>query len=218
MRMPPMRRMFDSPHEEPVLRRRIALAALCLAEFGVVLAYQGTTIILPQVERSLGLSTSTAQWLVSANAIAFGGLLLPAGRAADLFGRKRLFVAGSALFGAASLAAGLAPTVGWLLAARMLQGTGTALFTPATIALLADIFPDGPERRRALAFWGAAGPLGGVGAILLGSALASALGWRASFLLGVPLTIFVVLLAQAVLPATTACHGGHLDPRGACAG
>jgi MFS family permease len=203
---------------EPAPKRQMALLVLCLAQFGVVLSYQGTAILRPVVERALDLPTSTTQWLISANALAFGGFLLPAGRAADLFGHRRLFLVGTALFGGASLAAGLAPTVEWLIAARILQGVGTAFFTPATIALLADIFPEGPERRRALAFWGAAGPIGGVIAILVGAALASALGWRAVFLLGAPISLPVVLLALAVLPAAHTPGRDRLDPVGAGAG
>jgi MFS family permease len=205
-------------HAGTAPKRRFALVVLCLAQFGLVLAFQGTVVSLPEIERALGLSVSTTQWLIGANALAFGGLLLPAGRAADLFGHQRLFLAGSALFGGASLAAGLAPTVEWLIAARVLQGVGTALFTPATIALLADIFPEGAERRRALAFWGAAGPLGGVIAILLGGALASALGWRAVFLLGAPITLPIVLVGKAVLPLTNPRGRDRLNPFGACLG
>jgi MFS family permease len=210
--------IHQTDHAGRVPRNTFALVVLCLAQFGIVLAYQGTTISLPEVERSFDLSVSTSQWLVSANALAYGGLLLPAGRAADLLGHRRLFLAGSAIFGGASLAAGLAPTVEWLIAARALQGVGTALFTPAMIALLADTFPEGAARSRALAFWGAAGPLGGVGAILLGGALASALGWRAVFLLGAPITLVVVLLAKAVLPAVHTRPRGRLDPFAALAG
>ena len=197
---------------------RYALLILCLAQFGVVLAYQGTTISLPEVERSFNLSVSTSQWLVSINALTYGGLLLPAGRAADLFGHRRIFVLGSALFGGASLLAGLAPTVEWLLVARALQGVGTACFTPAMIALLADMYPEGPERNRALAFWGASGPLGGVCAILMGGALASALGWRAVFLIGAPISLIVVLVALAVLPATQRRVSARFDPFGAMIG
>lgn len=203
---------------EPLAKQRFALAVLCLAQFGVVLAYQGTTISLPNVERSFNLSVSTSQWLVSINALTFGGLLLPAGRAADLFGHRRLFLFGSALFGAASLAAGLAPTVEWLIAARAFQGVGTACFTPAMIALLADIFPEGAERNRALAFWSAAGPVGGVSAILMGGALASAMGWRAVFVLGTPITFAVVFIAFAVLPPGRARSQGRFDPLAALVG
>jgi MFS family permease len=177
-----------------------ALVVLCLAQFGIVLAFQGTAITLPDIERGFALPVSASQWLVSANAVAYGGLLLPAGRAGDLFGHRRLFIGGSVLFGCASLMAGLAPNFEWLIVARIIQGVGAACFTPAMFALLADIFPDGSERRRALAAWGTAGPLGGVIAILAGGALASAVGWRAMFLLGALLVIPVVVLALTVLP------------------
>jgi MFS family permease len=119
---------FD--HAEPMPKSSLALVVLCLAQFGIVLAFQGTAIIMPEVETALDLPVSTTQWLISANALAYGGLLLPAGRAADIFGHRRLFILGSALFGAASLAAGLAPTVEWLIAARVLQGVGAALTYP----------------------------------------------------------------------------------------
>jgi MFS family permease len=184
-----------------VSKHTAALIVLCLAQFGIVLAFQGTAITLPEIERGFALPVSASQWLVSANAVAYGGLLLPAGRAADLFGHRRLFIGGSLLFGVASLLAGLAPTFAWLIVARVLQGVGAACFTPAMFALLADIFPEGPERRRALAAWGTAGPLGGVIAILAGGALASAMGWRAMFLLGAMLVIPVAGLALAFLPA-----------------
>jgi MFS family permease len=213
-----LRHYHDISLEDRAVSHRFALLVLCLAQFGVVLAFQGTAISLPEVERSFDLSVSSSQWLISANALAYGGLLLPSGRAADLFGHRRLFILGTALFGVASLAAGFAPTVELLIAARVLQGVGTACFTPAMIALLADIFPDGPERRRALAFWGAAGPAGGVIAILLGGALASAIGWRAVFLLGAPITIAVALLAISALPSAHASTRDRLDPFGALAG
>jgi MFS family permease len=199
--------LLTASRAAPASKHRAALAVLCLAQFGIVLAFQGTAITLPDIERGFNLPVSASQWLVSANAVAYGGLLLPAGRAADLFGHRRLFVGGSALFGAASLMAGLAPNFEWLICARVLQGGGAAMFTPAMFALLADIFPDGSERRRALAAWGTAGPLGGVIAILAGGALASAVGWRAMFLLGAFLVIPVVLLALAVLPV------GQVRPR-----
>lgn len=209
---------LDLDQNEPVRKRTLALVVLCLAQFGIVLAFQGTAIVMPEVEAALNLPVSTTQWLISANALAYGGLLLPAGRAADIFGHRRLFILGSALFGVASLAAGLAPTVQWLIAARILQGVGAALFTPAMIALLADVFPDGPERRRALAVWGVSGPLGGIAAILLGGALASVLGWRAMFLLGAPIAVPVVLMARAVLPDIQARRRDRLDPVGSVTG
>jgi MFS family permease len=198
--------------------RRIALAALCLAQFCVVLAFQGTALALPEVDRALDLSVTTTQWLVSANALAFGGLLLPAGRAADLYGHRRVFMIGTALFAAASLAAGLAPNAIWLIAARALQGAGTALFAPAGYALLTETFTEEPAQRRALAIWTAAGPLGGIGAILLGGVLAAAFGWRAVFVLGAPVVLPALLLARSVLPESKGRQQARLDPVGVGAG
>lgn len=199
-------------------RGGLALVTLCLAQFVVVLIFQGTSISLPQIERVLGLSPTTAQWLVSANALAFGGLLLLAGRAADLFGHRRLFAAGLALFAAASLAAGLAPTPVWLIAARAAQGAGAALFAPAALALLTAAFPEGPARHRALAGWGAAGPLGGVAAVLLGGALAAALGWRSIFILAVPLALLALAISRVVFSSDAPRAPGRLDLRGTVAG
>jgi MFS family permease len=198
--------------------KELVLAALCLAQFGVVLAFQGTAIVLPEVETALRVSGSTSQWLVSANALAFGGLLLPAGRAADLFGHRRLFLIGTALFAVSSLAAGLAPTAWMLIAARAVQGVGTALSAPAALALLADTFPEGGERRRALARWGAAGPMGGIAAVILGGALATMIGWRAVFMLGVPVAVGALILGRSVLPAHPGRALGRINPLGACAG
>jgi MFS family permease len=198
--------------------RRFALVALCLAQFCVVLAFQGTAIALPEVDQALELSVTTTQWLVSANALAFGGLLLPAGRAADLYGHRRVFMTGTALFAVSSLAAGLAPNAVWLIAARALQGAGTALFAPAAYALLTETFPEGPAQRRALVIWTAAGPLGGIGAILLGGVLAAAFGWRAVFLLGAPMVLPALLIARSVLPESRRRDRGRLDPVGVGAG
>ncbi len=199
-------------------RGGLTLITLCLAQFVTVLSFQGAAISLPEIQRALGLSPTTAQWLVSANALAFGGLLLVGGRAADLFGHRRLFAAGLALFAAASLAVGLAPAAGWLIAARAAQGAGTALFAPAALALLAGSFPEGPARHRALAAWGAAGPLGGVAAVLLGGALVGALGWRSVFVLAMPLALLPLAIAPIVFPDDARLAAGRLDLRDTIAG
>ena len=208
----------ESIRNDSTVRRHLALVALCLAQFGVVLGFQGTAVSLPEIERGLNLSVSSSQWLIGANALAYGGLLLPAGRAADLFGHRRMFIVGSTIFAIASLAAGLAPSFELLIAARVLQGAGTAISTPAMFALLADIFAEGTERRRALAFWGAAGPLGGVGAVLLGGAMAEVLGWRAVFLLGAPITLPALIFARSIFPDSHQRLRGRLDPLGALTG
>lgn len=178
---------------------RMALAVLCLAQFVVVLAFQGTALVLPQVERAFALSSNSSQWLISVNALTFGALLLPAGRAADAYGHRRLFMIGTALFVVASTLAGFAPAIEWLIGARGLQGAATAMFAPAAFALLTDTFPEGEARRKAIAFWSAAGPVGGIGAVLLGGLLADVLGWRAVFMIGAVVVLPPLLLSRSVL-------------------
>ena len=199
-------------------RCRVALATLSLAQFVVVLNFQGASIALPEIQRVFGMSPSTAQWLISANALAFGGLLLVSGRAADLFGHRRLFALGLALFATTSLAVGLAPTASWLIVARAGQGIGTALFVPASLALLAGTFPEGPARHRALAMWGAAGPLGGVAAVLISGALVGVLGWSAIFVLSVPLALLSLGMTPGSFSSKTERGTGQLYPWGAVAG
>ncbi len=199
-------------------RTGLALVTLCLTQLVVVLNFQGASIALPEIQRVFGLSTVSSQWLVNANALAFGGLLLVAGRAADLFGHRRLFSLGLALFAASSFAVGFAPSAGWLIVARAIQGAGTALFVPACLALLAASFPEGPARHRALGVWGAAGPVGGLAAILAGGALAEVVGWRAIFLLAVPFALVALVLTPIAFPRETDRVPGGLDLRSTIAG
>src|SRR5207247_10650976 len=134
----------------------------------------------------LGLSQATLAWVVSAYMLTFGGLLLLGGRVADLFGRRRLFLVGIALFGLASLLDGLAQSQGMLIGARALQGIGAALATPAALALVTALFPPGPERVKALGVWGALSGLGFAVGILLGGAITEAASWRWVFLVNIP--------------------------------
>ena len=176
-----------------------ALALLCAAQFVVVLNFQVGSIALPAIGRGLALSPGGLQWVVSANALAFGGTLLLGGRLADLYGHRRLFMLGLAIFAVASLACGLAPLPAVLIAARAAQGLGTALATPAALALLTDAYPEGEARNRALGIWGAAGPVGGIAGLLLGGLLADSLGWRWVFFPGVPVAALIVALAPRAL-------------------
>ncbi len=163
-----------------------ALALLCAAQFLTVLNFQVATVALPGIGRDLAFSQQGLQWVVGAHALAFGGALLLAGRLADIAGHRRLFMVGIGTFAGATLACGLAPSGALLLAARVAQGIGAALFTPAALALLGDTFPKGAARGRALGIWGAAGPLGGIAGLLGGGLLAGALGWRWVFFIAVP--------------------------------
>lgn len=196
-----------------------ALALLCAAQFVGVLNFQVGSIALPAIGRGLALSPGGLQWVVSANALAYGGALLLGGRLADLYGHRRLFMVGLALFGAASLACALAPWATILIAARSAQGLGTALSIPAAMALLADTYPEGKGRNRALGIWGASGPLGGITGLLLGGVLADTLGWRWIFVPSATVATLVVLLAPRLLAAhRERAATARLDVAGALTG
>src|SRR3954454_1610137 len=150
----------------------MVLALLCVAQFMVVLDVTIVAVALPSIRRDLGMDPATLQWVVTAYTLAFGGLLVPAGRLADLAGRRRVLTAGLALFTSASLACGLAASAALLVGARVVQGVGAALVAPAALALLAVAFPDGAGRRRAVAAWTAAAAGGGASGWLLGGVLA----------------------------------------------
>ena len=177
-------------------RRWIALAALAVAQFMVFLDETVVNVALPSIKSDLGFSQATLAWVVSIYIVVFGGLVLLGGRVADLLGRRRMFLLGTAVFGIASLLDGLAQTQGMLLGARALQGIGAALATPAALALVTALFPAGAQRAKALGVWGALSGLGFAVGILLGGAITQAASWRSVFLINVP----VALAALAVIP------------------
>ncbi len=158
-------------------------------------------VALPDIGRELGFSDQTLQTVISAYAVAFGGFLLLGGRAADLLGRRRMFIAGLFLYAIASLAGGLAGAPEVLLATRVVQGLGGALVFPATLSLINTTFAEGAERNQALAVWGGAGAAGLVIGVLLGGALTTALGWQAVFLVNVPLATVALGLAFSLIAA-----------------
>ena len=131
-------------------RLGLALLVIATAQLMVVLDLNIVTVALPHIQTALHFSGSNLEWVVNAYAVAFGGLLLLGGRAGDLLGRRRMFVAGLLLFSAASLAGGLATSQAWLLAARAVQGVGGAIVAPAALSLIATTFPEGPPRNRAV--------------------------------------------------------------------
>jgi EmrB/QacA subfamily drug resistance transporter len=196
------------------------LALLCAAQFVLVLDVTVVGVALPAIRRELGFGEAGLQWVVSGYVLAFGGLLLVAGRLADVLGRRRLFVAGIGVFTLGSLACGLAGSGAALVAARALQGTGAALATPAALALVTTTFPAGPERTRALGVWTAAAPVGGAAGLLLGGVLTQAFGWPAVFLVNVPIGAAAVALAPLVLPRDERPRGriARLDVAGAALG
>ncbi|MFJ8011303.1 MFS transporter [Streptomyces sp. NPDC096339] len=154
-----------------------ALAALAAAQFTVMLATSIVNVALPQIRSGAGLSDGGTTWVVNAYGLAFGALLLAGGRLADLLGRRRVLIAGLALFAAASTAAGLAASSGVLITARAVQGLGAAAIAPASLALAMELFPSGPGRGRALGVWGAVSGAGGAAGVLLGGAVTQAWGW-----------------------------------------
>ncbi len=200
-------------------RRAAGTAALALLAFGQLIAaldYNIVFVALPEIGSDLGFSAQNLQWVVSAYAVAFGGLLLFGGRAADVLGRRRMFITAMTLYGLASLAGGLTDSGGVLIAARAVQGIGGALLMPATLSLIFGLFAEGRARNRALAIWGGAGAVGLAAGSLLGGVLTHAFGWSAVFLVNVPLTAVAFVGALAVLPHDGARdRGTALDLRGA---
>jgi EmrB/QacA subfamily drug resistance transporter len=185
----------------PALGRRGAavLALLCVAQFVDVLGVTIVVVALPSIQRDLGFSAAGLQWVVSTYALLFGGFLMLSGRAADLYGRRRLFVSGLALFAAASLACGLARSPAWLVVARAVQGLGAALVVPAALSILTTTFSAGGVRNRALGIWTAAAAGGGAAGFLLGGLLTQGLGWRWVFLVNVPVVAAALVLAPALI-------------------
>jgi EmrB/QacA subfamily drug resistance transporter len=180
----------------PADRRWLALAVLAVAQFMVLLDETVVNVALPSIEGDLGLSQSSLAWVVNAYILMFGGLLLLGGRIADLFGRRRVFLIGVALFGVASLVDGLAGSANVLLGARAVQGVGAALATPAALSLVTTLFASGPDRTRALAIWGALSGLGFAIGIMLGGVITEVASWRWVFLINVP----VAMATVAVVP------------------
>ena len=190
---------LDSTSSAPDRRRWLGLAALCAAFFMVILDVAIVNVALPTIQVDLGFSQKNLQWVVSAYALTFGGLLLLGGRTADLLGRRRLFVAGLGAFTAASLLAGLAWSEEVLIAARALQGIGAAVMTPAALSILMTTFREGAERNTALGVWGAVGASGGTVGVLLGGILTDTIGWEWIFFLNVPVGLAVMAAAPVLL-------------------
>jgi EmrB/QacA subfamily drug resistance transporter len=197
-----------SPTGDP--RRWLALALLGTAFFMVIL--DGTIVYtaLPSIANELGFSTRSAQWVMSAYLLCFGGLLLLGGRTADLRGRRRVFMTGVGLFVSSSLACGLAWSGGVLIAARAVQGVSAAIMAPTALSLLMTVFPEGPDRNKALGIWGGIGGIGATAGLLIGGPVTEALGWEWVFFINVPVGLAVLvltprLLAESIDPNCVRC-------------
>jgi EmrB/QacA subfamily drug resistance transporter len=182
----------------------LVLTLVCLAQFMVVLDATIVNVALPTLQEDLHFSPSGLQWVVNAYTLVFGGFLLLGGRAADLFGRKRLFLAGVVVFTAASLLDGLATGTGTLIAARALQGLGAALVSPAALSIVTTTFAEGKERTRAMGAWAAIAVGGGAMGMLLGGMLTEYASWRWIFFVNVPIGLATLVLASRFVPESTA--------------
>ena len=180
-------------------RRAVALGLLVSAQFIVMLDTSIVNVALPSIQADLQLSATAVTWVVNAYVLAFGGLLLLSGRAADLFGRRRMFVAGSSLFMVGTVLAALATNPVLLMGGRIVQGAGAAALSPAAMSLLLLTYP-GTARAGAMSIWGAASALGGATGVMAGGLLVGTFGWSSVFYVTVPVSIAAVALARYVLP------------------
>ena len=185
-------------------RRWLALVLLAGAQFLVVLDATVVNVALPHIQTDLHFSDANLQWVVNAYTLTFGGFLLLGGRAADLFGRRRVFMLGTLLFGVASLAAGLSQSEGMLIAARAVQGLGGAIVSPAALSIVMTTFSEGSERNKALSVWGAVAGAGGAVGSLLGGVLTDAVGWEWVFFINVPIAAMIFFASPALLAESRA--------------
>jgi len=203
-------------HAVPDPKRWWALALLCSAFFMVILDVSIVNVALPSIKQELHFSQADLQWVLSAYALTFGGFLLLGGRAADLLGRRRVFMVGVALFTLASLACGLSNSEGTLIAARAVQGLGAAILSPAALSIISTTFVEGAERNKALGIWGAMGGSGAAVGVLAGGVLTKWLGWEWIFFVNVPVGATALLLTRSVVRESHADTAErHYDAAGA---
>jgi len=195
----------------------LALVVIAAAQLMVVLDATIVNVALPHIQSALGFSGSGLEWVVNAYALTFGGFLLLGGRAGDILGRRRVFVAGIVLFALASLVGGFATSQAWLLTARAIQGVGGAIVAPTALSLITTTFPEGPRRNRAMGVYAAMSIGGAAIGLLLGGVLTTYVSWRWVFFVNVPIAIVVALMAPRVLSESKR-HTGRFDLPGAITG
>jgi EmrB/QacA subfamily drug resistance transporter len=196
-------------------RKWYALALLCTVQFMVVLDIAVVNVALPSIQADLGFSPENLQWVISAYALFFGGFLLLGGRAADLLGRRRVFLVGIVVFTTASLLSGFAWSEGALIASRALQGFGAAIISPAALSILTTTFAEGKERNTALGAWGAVGAFGAVAGVLLGGILTDLLSWEWIFFVNAPVGVGAFLLTPVLLEESRDATASSFDLPGA---
>ena len=191
---------MDQGEDTQVHRKGAALALLCVAQFVDVLDINAVIVALHSIGQDLGFSQAGLQWVISAYVLFFAGFLLLSGRVADLWGRRRTFVAGLALFTAASLCCGLSVSPGMLVVSRAFQGLGAAITAPAALSIITTIFAEGRERDRAVAAWTAVAAGGGAAGLLLGGLITDVLGWEWIFFVNFPVGAAGIALSYVLLP------------------
>jgi EmrB/QacA subfamily drug resistance transporter len=208
----------DADRHLPGRRRTpdwLIITLACLGQFMVILDVSIVNVALPSIHTGLGFSSTGLQWVVNAYTLTFAGFLLLGGRAGDLYGRKRIFILGVALFSVASLLGGLATEPAVLITARCLQGVGAAALSPATLAFLTTLFPEGPSRAKAIGTWSAVAGAAGAAGSIVGGLLTEYLSWRWVLLVNVPLGVLVVLVALRYLGESRNGSAQKLDLFGA---
>ena len=196
-------------------RKWLALALLSAVQFMVVLDIAIVNVALPSIKDDLGFSQENLQWVISAYALVFGGFLLLGGRAADVIGRRRIFLAGLVVFTLSSLFAGLAWSESSLIGARAFQGLGAAIISPAALSILSTTFAEGRERNIALGVWGAVGGFGAAAGVLLGGILTDALSWEWIFFVNVPVGAIAFVLTPFLLAESRDARVKRFDVPGA---
>jgi EmrB/QacA subfamily drug resistance transporter len=207
-----------SPPPVATGRRRSALAVLCLVQFMLIVDDTALSVALPTIRADLGFAAADLAWVVNAYFLAFGGFLLLFGRAADLLGRRRVFLAGVALFGVSSLVCALAQEPWQLITGRFVQGTGAAMASPAALSLITRLFPDTARRAKALGLWGGTAALGGITGLVISGALTDLASWRWIFLANLPVAAAALLVLPRLVAESRATRRGRLDLSGAVLG
>ena len=187
----------------------VILLLVCIAQFMVILDATVVNVALPSIQKDLGLSEANLQWIVNAYTLVFGGFLLLGGRAGDLLGRKRLFLAGVVVFTAASLLNGLAVNSGMLIGSRALQGLGAAFISPAALSIISTTFAEGKERGKALGIWAAIASGGSAVGLVLGGVLTQAFSWPWIFFINVPVGVAAFLLSLRLIPESIDEHAAR---------
>lgn len=199
---------------EPRIHAASVLAIILVSYLMIVLDISIVITALPKLQLGLGFSATGLSWVQNAYTLAYGGVLLLGARMGDVLGRRRMFIIGVALFSVASLTVGLAQTAAWLITARVLQGVGAAVLAPSTLALLTASFSEGPERTRAIAYYGAVAGIGASLGLVLGGILTDWISWRVGFFVNVPIGIIMMFAAPRYLMETEH-REGQFDMAGA---